>query len=128
MKFFNCSKDKAGTRHRAKQKKKTKIFKSCHSKNTSLQKQLNKGIYTMSLVCKVCCNSLTPTNEARLREIKKGSVNVNKYADGVVFILPMSKNILKLKFYLIELRANTLVALYVQPQMFMSLEQLKRAS
>lgn len=89
---------------------------------------MNKGIYTMSLVCKVCCNSLTSTNEARLREIKKGSVNVNKYADGVVFILPMSKNILKLKFYLIELRANTLVALYVQPQMFMSLEQLKRAS
>ena len=24
MKFFNCSKDKAGTRHRAKQKKTTK--------------------------------------------------------------------------------------------------------
>ena len=41
----------------------------------------------MSLVCKVCCNNLAYIkNEARLRGIKKGSVNVDKYAGDVVCI------------------------------------------
>ena len=38
----------------------------------------------MLLVCKVCWDSLPLIgNEARLREIKKGMVNVDNYADGV---------------------------------------------
>ena len=41
----------------------------------------------MQLVCKVCCASLAHTsNEARSRGIKKGLVNVDNYADGVIFI------------------------------------------
>ena len=38
----------------------------------------------MSLVCKVCCGSSAHIrNEARLRGIKMGLVNVDNYADGV---------------------------------------------
>ena len=41
----------------------------------------------MSLVCKGCCHSLFHIrNEARLRGIKKGMVNVDNYADGVASI------------------------------------------
>ena len=38
----------------------------------------------MSLVCEVCCgSSVHVINEARLRGIKMGLVNVDNYADGV---------------------------------------------
>ena len=41
----------------------------------------------MSLVCKVCCDSLPHIrNKYRLRRIKNGMVNVDNYADGVVSI------------------------------------------
>ena len=41
----------------------------------------------MSLVCKVWCGSSAHIrNEARLRWIKKGLVNVDNYADGVTSI------------------------------------------
>ena len=36
----------------------------------------------MSLLSKVCCNSLAHIrNEARLRRVKEGSLNVDNYAD-----------------------------------------------
>ena len=41
----------------------------------------------MLLVCKVCWDSLPLIgNEARLRGIKKGMVNVDNYADGVASV------------------------------------------
>ena len=41
----------------------------------------------MPLVCKVCCDSLAHIrNEARLRGIRKGMVNVDNYADGAASI------------------------------------------
>ena len=44
-------------------------------------------MYIMSLVCKVCCDSLPHIrNEAGFRGIKKGMVNVDKYANGVASI------------------------------------------
>ena len=46
----------------------------------SLQKQISKT--NISLVCKVCCNSLPNTkNEAGFRGIKTGMVNVDNYAN-----------------------------------------------
>ena len=43
--------------------------------------------YIMSLVWKVCCDSLAHIrNDVRLRGIYKGSVIVNNYADGVASI------------------------------------------
>ena len=50
----------------------------------------------MPLVCKVCCDSLAHIrNEARLRGIRKGMVNVDNYADvqHLFVLLPMSKYI-----------------------------------
>ena len=44
-------------------------------------------MYIVSLVCKVCCDSLPHIrNEAGFRGIKKEMINVNKYADGVASI------------------------------------------
>ena len=41
----------------------------------------------MSLVWKTCCNSLAHLrNEARLKRIKKSSLNVDIYADGAACI------------------------------------------
>ena len=37
----------------------------------------------MSLACEVCCTSAHVRNEARLRGIKIGLVNVDNYADGL---------------------------------------------
>ena len=38
----------------------------------------------MSLVCEICCDSSAHIrNEARLRGVKKGLLNVDNYADGV---------------------------------------------
>ena len=56
-----------------------------HKKNLnkfSLQKQISK-IYIISLVRKVCCDSLPHIrNEAGFRGIKKGMVNVDNYANS----------------------------------------------
>ena len=41
----------------------------------------------MSLVCEICCDSSAHIrNEARLRGVKKGLLNVDNYADGVTSI------------------------------------------
>ena len=40
----------------------------------------------MLLVCKVYCSLPHIRNEARLRGIKKGMVNVDNYADGSAYI------------------------------------------
>ena len=57
------------------------------------QKHLNflcrnrSKIYIISLICKVCCDSLPHIrNEAGFRGIKKGIVNVDNYANGVASI------------------------------------------
>ena len=50
----------------------------------------------MSLLSKVCCNSLAHIrNEARLRRIKEGSLNVDNYADFVacIHLANVQKNI-----------------------------------
>ena len=48
---------------------------------------LSNGICIMSLVWKTCCNSLAHLrNEARLKRIKKSSLNVDIYADGAACI------------------------------------------
>ena len=61
-----------------KQHKKTSINFLCRNRLVR---------YTISLVCKACCDSLPCIrNEARLRGIKKGMVNVDNYADGVASI------------------------------------------
>ena len=53
----------------------------------TLQKQMSKS-YIMSLVSKVCCSSLAHIrNEARLRRVKEGSLNVDNYADFAACIL-----------------------------------------
>ena len=58
-------------------------------------------------------------DEARLREIRVGSVNVNNFADVVPSIhLANVKNKLKLGVFLIELRRNILVALHLQQQAY----------
>ena len=44
-------------------------------------------IFIISLVWKVCCNSLGNTrNEASIKGIKKGSVYRDNYEDGVAYI------------------------------------------
>ena len=56
-------------------------------------------------------------NEARLREINVGSVNVKNFADVVPSIhLINVEKILKMGVFLIELRRNILVALHLQQQ------------
>ena len=76
QKFFNCQ-DEQGTRQKTTQKK----FKKNFSAEADQQR------YIMSLVYKVYYDSLPQIrNEARLRGIKKGMVNVDNYADGVASI------------------------------------------
>ena len=41
----------------------------------------------MSLVCEVCCTSVHIRNEARLRGIKIGLVNVDNYADAIIHLV-----------------------------------------
>lgn len=66
------------------------------------------------------------SNEARLRGIKTGPVNLDNYADGVAYIhLANVEKTLKLGVCLMYLRRNTLMALRLQHQVFMLLEQLK---
>ena len=59
----------------------------------------------MSLVCKVCSDSSAYIrNEARLKGIKKGMINVGNYSDQMVLRLFISLPILKtlkLKLHLI---------------------------
>ena len=59
----------------------------------------------MSLVCKVCSDSSAYIrNEARLKGIKKGMINVDNYSDQMVlrlFILLPILKALKLKLHLI---------------------------
>ena len=58
-----------------------------HKKNLSFLCRNRGKIYIVSLVCKVCCDSLPHiTNEAGFRGIKKGMVNVDNYENGVAFI------------------------------------------
>ena len=57
----------------------------------------------MSLVCKVCSDSSAYIrNEARLKGMKKGMINVDNYSDGVesIHLVANIKNI-KLKLHLI---------------------------
>ena len=71
-----------------KQSKKltSKTFKKCSFKEDSSAETHYPG-NIMSLVCEVCCGSSTHIrNEPRLRGIKKGLVNVDNYANGVIFI------------------------------------------
>ena len=77
--------------------------------------------YVMPFVWKFCCDGLAHIkDEAILKGIKKGSVNVDNYIYGIyiinygiyMFILPMWKNLLKLDEYLIRLMRNTLATLH----------------
>ena len=58
-----------------------------HEKNLNFLCRNRGKIYIVSLVCKVCYDSLPHIrNEAGFRRIKKGMVNVDNYANGVASI------------------------------------------
>ena len=58
-----------------------------HEKNLNFLCRNRGKIYIVSLVCKVCCDSLPHIrNEAGFRGIKKGMVNVDNYTNGVASI------------------------------------------
>ena len=58
-----------------------------HEKNLNFLCRNRGKIYIVSLVCKVCCDSLPHIRkEAGFRGIKKGMVNVDNYANGVASI------------------------------------------
>ena len=60
----------------------------------------DKQVSIMSLVCKVCCNSLAHMrNKARLRGIKIGSVSVDNYADGIASFYFTSKALFVFKMF-----------------------------
>ena len=73
-KFCNCQ-DEQGARQKTTRKNLNFLCR-------------NKGkTYIVSLVCKICCDSLPHIrNEAGFRGIKKGIVNVDNYANGVASI------------------------------------------
>ena len=68
-------------------------------------------------------------NDIRLRGIKKGSVNADNFADVVASVyLANVKNTGGIKVASLHDWANALVGLHLRPQMFISLDQLKRTS